>query len=1541
MWLAVVVWSLGSVGGYGQVWNNSAGGNWGNAGNWNGGVPNTQDAIADFSQLDLLSGVTVTVDGSYSVGSLVFGNTDANPAASWTLNGNGNPANGLNLSSSSGVATITVGNLGAGQSATINASLTGGNDLMVNGPGTLVLGGNNSYGSSGTTSVTNGATLVIGAANTLPANTALFLGDYASGTLGNLTVANNQTIKEFITQGLIGESNVWWPTPGSFNIPTNLITIPGGQTLSVNGNAIFGFNPSVSHPTANLVAMSGGGTLAVNDNGGFFRVGASDQPTTSSAQTTILDMSSLASANINLGNNSAVGASTFYIGDLSTVAAITGSNVISELILASNTTITANCLFLGPGERLNPAILQLGSGSNIFNVNSNLFGIERDWGQMSFYTNTGTYQLRAADGVSRAAVLGLGWNVSGANAYPNQYVDFGNHYADLLLSLLRIGFDRRGGTCSNYFGFANGILNTTELDVGVRSGNPSAAGTWKSVCNLGGGTVIVGTNGIVMGTSAGTYASTTATNWAVLNISGGFVTVNGDIVLMTQKAATGLETAISTLNITGGTNMAMGGIYTKKYVASPGPHQSTLSLNGGVLDLTEHAIGGVDSTGSSTNTVPWVVDNLNFQAGTLRNVAQINGGLTPLVKSGSGVLTLAGTNTYTGGTIISNGTLIAANDASLGLGNVSVMDGATLTLGMGLALTSSYISSSNDLILNGTPMVNLNYTGTDAIGGLSFDGGATFQAPGTWGSMTSGAANKTELLQGQGLLLVQTASLLPTMISLAYSTNGLAYGQSAIFTATVTSPNGVPTGTVTFYDGVTVLGIGTLNGGVATFATSDLPIGTNSITAVYNSDRVYDQSTSVNLSPVVNLPSPTIRLILSTATNLVLQSDNTVPNYNYILESAASLAPSATWTMIATNAGTGGNITNLTLINPGIAQLFFRYQVLPGGTSFEVAEQAGPKAVIVIGQNATEVEQFAASEFQSYIAQITGSSQEIPIINDQQAEGLLTTNEIIIGQPQTNLRLSQLCNEYGLMLDTNLLSDDGYIVKSLSDGANNVLILSGSNNRSSLFAVYHFLETCGVRFFGYKSRNGEIVPSQNKVMVPVLNIISKPVMKYRFVSDNGVSDTNTMELTDIADWGAKNRCNAFMLTPAQPGESWDTIPLDEIQKRGFLIAGPGHVLAELTPSTNLFQAHPEYFPLINGVRNMEYSATWGGAVSFCYNNAMQIVVSNAVAYYQQYPFIDLLAIYPPDGSQHSVQCQDSVCSQLSESDWYLIMLNDIDTALRQLPTHPKLMWIAYDELSVPPTNTVPVYNGEDFILEWCNQIRDFAAPMDSPSNQVAAQCLQWNTSLKSICTDWKSNPGNQDLAAYYRWESWGNFLKSFNYQGSAAVLEYYNGHVSESLGIPMLSYFQSGPWPDNLMQTDFEFYTSQGISGWQNCTDYYNDNPTPYWNQLSAQLMWNPSANVNVLDQDFYQQLYGTASTVMQNYWDAMWPDVSLLNISLQSSNQVAQLSTYLNSANTISAQTNNPTLKQWLKLANTFQTHALNVESNNIQNYNADGSPK
>jgi hypothetical protein len=84
-----------------------------------------------------------------------------------------------------------------------------------------------------------------------------------------------------------------------------------------------------------------------------------------------------------------------------------------------------------------------------------------------------------------------------------------------------------------------------------------------------------------------------------------------------------------------------------------------------------------------------------------------------------------------------------------------------------------------------------------------------------------------------------------TTTALTSSGSPAAAGDTVTFTATVTAPTGTPTGVVSFYDGTTLLGTGTLDGsGVATFSISTLAVGDHAITAFYDGDVRDGTSTS-------------------------------------------------------------------------------------------------------------------------------------------------------------------------------------------------------------------------------------------------------------------------------------------------------------------------------------------------------------------------------------------------------------------------------------------------------------------------------------------------------------------------------------------------------------------------------------------------------------------------------------------------------------------------------------------------------------------------
>ncbi len=244
-------------------------------------------------------------------------------------------------------------------------------------------------------------------------------------------------------------------------------------------------------------------------------------------------------------------------------------------------------------------------------------------------------------------------------------------------------------------------------------------------------------------------------------------------------------------------------------------------------------------------------------------------------------------------TVTSGSTTLGSGTVNPATGTVTVI---TSTLPVGTdPITASYGGDSNNNSATGTtnqtvskatPVVLLNsspnpsqtgqpvtFTATlpsGATGTVTFTSGSTTLgtsplAGGTASVMTStlpiGSNPITATYSGDGNYnsatgtLNQNVSKNITTVTLTSSVNPSNLNQSVTFMATVPT---AATGTVTFLDGSTTLGIGTVNSGVATFMTSTLTGGTHTITANYVGDINYSPAISAPLTQTVNKNTPVL-----------------------------------------------------------------------------------------------------------------------------------------------------------------------------------------------------------------------------------------------------------------------------------------------------------------------------------------------------------------------------------------------------------------------------------------------------------------------------------------------------------------------------------------------------------------------------------------------------------------------------------------------------------------------------------------------------------
>jgi hypothetical protein len=248
-----------------------------------------------------------------------------------------------------------------------------------------------------------------------------------------------------------------------------------------------------------------------------------------------------------------------------------------------------------------------------------------------------------------------------------------------------------------------------------------------------------------------------------------------------------------------------------------------------------------DYTG--TTTVTLVISKATAPV-TLTNLAQTYTGspLPVTVTTTPTSLTVGLTYTGTGGTTYGpSSTAPTAPGSYTVVGTLNDPDytgTTTVTLVISKAtapvtltnLLQTYTGSPRPVTVTTTPTgltVTLTYTGT---GGTAY--GPSSTAPSDAGTYAvSGTINDPDYTgTGSATLVV---SPIPAVITIQSSANPSLSQSSVTFTASVSTSAGTPTGSVNFMDGVNVLGTGAVSGGIATFTTSSLSVGTHTITAVY------------------------------------------------------------------------------------------------------------------------------------------------------------------------------------------------------------------------------------------------------------------------------------------------------------------------------------------------------------------------------------------------------------------------------------------------------------------------------------------------------------------------------------------------------------------------------------------------------------------------------------------------------------------------------------------------------------------------------------
>jgi len=765
---------------------------------------------------------------------------------------------------------------GAGTLRVTNAATSSGGTALGSigvSAGTLQIGNNGGFGSLGNGTITlsgSGSFAVARASNSFNlANTI------TGSTSGAVTFNLNNTSGAFAVT--LTKANTYTAAtnlqPFS-NTSVGTPTLKNGIADALSTTTAFSIN-TVSGSTANMTY----------DLNGFDQTIASLASGAGVTSTNGIVTNSGAAKTLTISNASG---STTYNGTISGAIALAKSGASTQVLSGTNsytgnTSISAGTLNLTGSLSGGGAVATSGTGILSQGAASVISGASA-----VTQSSSGTSILAGSNSYSGLTTVNAGvLQVNHANALGSTTNGTTLNGSDGSVNFLGTVLDLNGVAIGSgeSLNLASGTTANNRVTLRSMSGTTSS---WAGGVVLSGDKIVQLQTGNATAQLAISGAVSSSSFAGTLNLRGaGTGTLSGGISLASTNNLQVLDGGtwnINTGNNTwGSTSLSNGVLVTGAANALPASQFITLgqSPNSGTLRLNgfDQTVGGLAVSGNGTAnkivngsgtaavlTVSHASANSTF-SGILGGLGanENNFGLT---KSGAATLTLNGTNTYTGSTLVTAGTLQLSGSGTLGSGNVTV-SGGTLNLG-----TASI---------------------TNTLGALT--GG--------------GAVNNGTITNNSGIYDVQSGSI----GAILAGSNGLS--KSTAGNVTLSGANSYSGNTTISAGTLALSGSGTFGTGTVTGSGGTIDLGgksiTNTVGALTGGAQIIN-GTFTNNSGTYDLQSGTMGTVLSGSNVLTKTGAGTVT-----LNAANTYTGNTTISAGTLALGASGSFANSPVINLGTA----------------------------------------------------------------------------------------------------------------------------------------------------------------------------------------------------------------------------------------------------------------------------------------------------------------------------------------------------------------------------------------------------------------------------------------------------------------------------------------------------------------------------------------------------------------------------------------------------------------------------------------------
>ena len=441
-------------------------------------------------------------------------------------------------------------------------------------------------------------------------------------------------------------------------------------------------------------------------------------------------------------------------------------------------------------------------------------------------------------------------------------------------------------------------------------------------------------------------------------------------------------------------------------------------------------------------------------------------------------------------------------------------------------------------------------------------------------------------------------------------------------------------------------------------------------------------------------------------------------------------------------------------------------------------------------------------------------------------------------------------------------------------------IIAGSNPRSVLLAVYRYLTINGCRWL-FPGIDGEFIPVKG---IEAVKYHKMADCRYRGQCNEGAESQPDMMLA--IDFTPKIGMNIFMIEFDNPKAYYDKYynhhtnavarepePITpeiimqwkrqcevEMSKRGLQFHDMGHgwtaesfgidttdgwVVSE--NSDAIPEESREFVAMMDGKRDLYKGVALN--TNFCMSNpkARAKVVKKIADYSQLATNVDYLHVWLADGSNNHCECDE--CRKKSPSDWYIMLMNEIDEELTKRNLATRIVFICYVDTTWAP-ETVTINNPDRFSLLVAAISRDYTECVDANLDTSKIVLPKFNLNHNVL-----PSSVNEYLAHAKKWREQCKNVPAFVYEYHYWLPQYRDFGVFDAA---------------RMVYDDIRGYKANGCNGivedgsqrsfWPNGLSFY----------VYGSTLFDTSVDFEEMKADYFSHAYGEDWKDVANFFEKL-----------------------------------------------------------------------